>query len=167
MLIAFCGVLISLPARSNEAGDALRQFGLLGSWSANCEQDPKSPDGERITYWISFFGTPRVTEILTHRTFVTNIGYTVQENESRIVEAGQMVDKSHIKIKVVLTSHKENGNTVELPEFFNQPITSVILKDDSRIRVVAATSLEGGLSIGNGQYKSSGRETPWLLRCPD
>src|SRR5580698_6663168 len=55
----------ALPLKADDAGSAMKGFGLVGSWSLDCSKDPAKELGSRATYTVPLSGAPTM-ELINH-----------------------------------------------------------------------------------------------------
>ena len=107
-LIAAC--IFAGPAIAEEsAADAMKAFGMVGSWSVDCSKTPmatctKTGCGSRTTYMVPSSGSPRIkNEAGTLDPMHGIVFYTTIHSAIRIADD---------KIKIVSTWDNPSGNTV-------------------------------------------------------
>jgi hypothetical protein len=140
-LLLAIAALPLLPAASHAGKDSdeLLQFGLLGSWSLDC-QKPPSPANPFVNFTASSAGEP-TRQVITGK----------PRYDSLVpVSDAQMLDATHLRL-----SYPQGGVT----------ITVTLLKEQRRIRPYEAMASDGTVSVSRGVVKASGLPTGWLLKC--
>jgi hypothetical protein len=141
-LLALASLLLA-PAISHAGpdNDALLQFGLLGHWAFDC-QKPPSPANPFVNFTLSAAGQP-TRQIVTGK----------PEYDSVVpLSDAAMLDATHLRL-----SYPQGGVTV----------TVTLLKEQRRIRPYEAVASNGAVSVSNGNVKTTGLPTNWLLKCGD
>jgi hypothetical protein len=133
--------LLPAAARGNSDSDALFQFGLIGSWSFDC-QAPPSPRNPYLNFALLHAGAP-TRQVVTGK----------PEYDAVVpISDAAVVDDAHLRM-----SYPQGGVT----------ITVTLLKEQRRIRPFEAVASDGTVSVSDGIAKSTGQATAWLTRCPD
>ncbi len=143
---AFLLAVVLLPLRPavSQAGkdsDELLQFGLVGSWSLDC-QKPPSPANPFVSFIQSTAGQP-TRQVVTGKP---------QFDSLVPLSDAQMLDDTHLRL-----SYPQGRVT----------ITVTLLKEQRRIRPYEAVASDGTVSVSRGVVKASGQPTGWLLKCAD
>jgi hypothetical protein len=143
-------LLLASGARAETATDALKDFGLIGSWSNDCSQS------ERLTYSIPWFGNPSIS---LYRFPAQTINAEI-ESVSRLTN-------NQIKYTFSFTSAKDilKNTTVEVPKGSWQ---MRIVKLDYQIGVFEFRSSDGKTTyIDNAEQKVYQRFFPLglLQKC--
>ena len=139
-LLALAGLLLA-PALSQAAkdSDALSQFGLVGSWSLDC-QKPPSPANPFMNFTLSTAGQP-TRQIITGK----------PEFDSLVpLSDVAMLDATHLRL-----TYPQGRVTV----------TVTLLKEQRRIRPYEAVTSNGVVSVRAGNVKATGAPTSWLTKC--
>jgi hypothetical protein len=137
-------VLLPLMSAASLAGndsDELLQFGLVGSWSLDCQKSP-SPTNPFVSFTPSTAGQP-TRQVITGKP---------QLDSLVPLSNAQMLDATHLRV-----SYPQGGVT----------ITVTLLKEQRRIRPYEAVASDGTVSVSRGVVKASGLPTGWLLKCAD
>jgi hypothetical protein len=132
-------LLFAGSARADNDADVLAQFGLVGSWAADCHAVP-SPTNPFVNFTFSDTGQPMRLVIAGKPQYQSMVPL------SEMVS----VDETHLQF-----SYPQAGVTV----------TVILVKEQNRIRPYRAIASDGTVSVENGIVKSSGQETNWLLKC--
>lgn len=132
-----------MPAASlaGKDSDELQQFGLIGSWSLDCQKQP-SPTNPFVSFTPSNAGQP-TRQVITGKPQLDSL---VPLSDT------QMLDATHLRL-----SYPQGGVTV----------TVTLLKERRRIRPYEARASDGTVSVSGGVVKASGLPTSWLLKCAD
>jgi hypothetical protein len=167
---------------AESAGDAIRAFGLIGTWSVDCARDVfaacdrTTGCGARVTYLVSPSGQPMIRNIVG--TLVAGQPRTI---ETTIEQASRITDD-----KIAITSIQQTASSVTL-NWYRQPgeIWQIVLvkagdkyrtylsqrEDDKKIAV------EDGFEVRPppgtpydgmpDHWVRSDKATPWFARCGD
>lgn len=156
-------------AEAENAADVLNEFGLLGTWSANCAPGPTETE-DRTIYKISSLGNPMVAHALhqppQHLPEARNEGiYVVEEGE---IKTAAKIDDDKISIVLapIRRAMKENGVMVSGP---SGPIVEyMIQKLGKYIWIIQSHTLDGKLVYAKDGFKYIGEvgreESQTLLR---
>ena len=126
------------PAPAFSPADAIKEFGLLGTWAIHCEQ-PVGQENAFVTYEIRD-GIP----VRTTRTYWQDVSGTATILDARVV------DVSHLE------------QTWKMRDFtFEQ----IIEMKDGRYRLIRSKGGDGNVYYQDGRNIADGKETPWLERC--
>jgi hypothetical protein len=88
---------ISVAARAESTGDALRAFGLVGTWSEDC-----SADGERSIFVAPLIGTPRIDGGVTGgKDKPVEIRSAARVTEDKIKIALPVPDQQNVLVEIV------------------------------------------------------------------
>jgi hypothetical protein len=107
--MARCGVIflalgvsahMCLAAHAESTSEALKAFGLIGTWSQDCAGEDRSV--ERVTYEVPFFGSPTIA-------VATKLpGMGIHRKEGNIVSATRItVDKFRLTIDASKTTRED------------------------------------------------------------
>jgi hypothetical protein len=164
------------------AADAIKAFGLIGTWSIDCARDPlagcdrTTGCGFRLTYLLSPSGQP-MTKFVVGSSVVgqTRIAETTIEKATRIADD-----------KLAFTSI-QRSDTGATPAWVRQPgetWDNVLVKEGDKYRTFMAQredgkkiSVEDGFEVRVPQgtptnalpdyWVRSDKPTPWFSRCGD
>ena len=114
-------VTISTPVMAESTAEALRAFGLVGTWSPDCAADGNSIFYARVTFAASTLDAPTMSMvIIDNRSFLSQIVSAVRVTEDKI------------KISTKSISHTQDG--VEYPSAgATAPAVMVIRKVGSKL----------------------------------
>jgi hypothetical protein len=129
-LSALVAFILAPPAFAENTADALKTFGLIGTWSRDCAKDP-TKDGERSTYAVPLFGAPTITVIRPHHLIEHEIRSAVRATEDKI------------KVVDVITKTTTDGQNQDLLPAQVIPIETVIIKTNNKIRLVDSARIDG------------------------
>jgi hypothetical protein len=133
--------LLTASANAQTAGDALKEFGLVGTWSEDCGKDPAKTPVRRLVYTVPTFGRPKVT-----------LGGSIGVNEMEIQTVSRFTED---KLKYVFVYKKMM--LVSSPPAEPQEI--VLQKLRYRIRILSWRSTDGKTpTVENGKSRDSGSE---------
>ena len=151
----------SVPAFAESASDAMRDFGLIGTWSPDCAVDPAGPVPVlRVTYSI-LSGLPAFSNF-------TKAGKVSAASEGEIRSAVR-VTEDKLRITTVITKTTLTDNTVKM--VVDAPIIdSVFVKMGSKIELLDRRSVDGKvLLVQNGELivrSKDGVETGRIKQLP-
>ncbi len=153
-------------ASAESTGDALKTFGLIGTWSPDCAKDPKDPLPDsmlttyptRYTYSMSLFSVPRVTRV---QRVPGNVVITFASE----IRSAERVTESKIKY-IAIPIRLEQSDAP--PQFLkNQSSTEFILeKSGSIICIMDARTSDGKILIENGESIVPNRSGGPPIRVP-
>lgn len=139
LLAALIFGLNIVAAGAESPADAIRNFGLIGTWAIHCDK-PIGQENAFVTYEIRD-GIP----VRTARTYWQDVSGTATILEARIL------DGIHL------------DQTWKLREFtFDQ----IIEMKEGRYRLVRSKGGDGHVYYEAGRNTADGSETPWLEKCP-
>jgi hypothetical protein len=137
------------PAKAQSVADTIRQFDLLGTWAADCNQ-PASSDNYFMEYKATGAG-----EVL--RTYYDQPGHVY--NKYKIVSATRQ-GPGTLSYEQVWDSDGKPANIAA------DRMTVVIKMSDGKFQVVSSQGSDGSYFVKNRKFTSSGNESPEQLRCP-
>lgn len=142
-LMAFAAIALLIPpaASQTQAGNALREWGMLGWWSLNCGQ-PVSQNNFYYGYVVDPDG----------RAWHERDFGGASPNDRSEVTAASIRDDGTISITVNFTS-------------INQVRTIVFAREGNRMRAMSNRGAGGDVTVENGLFKHNGRPTPWQQKC--
>jgi hypothetical protein len=143
----FCAALLLLlpvGAQASSATDALREFSLLGTWASACDEGA-SPTNSHATYLVT-----AADGIQLRSTF--GAGY---EDSIYDIQDAKLVAPDKLALRQVLVGN--DRVTLDI----------ILLKEADKIRVWSSLFPDGTALVEDGVMASQGgRETRWLVRCP-
>jgi hypothetical protein len=161
-------------AEAANAADVLNEFGLLGTWSADCAPGPTETD-DRTIYKSFSLGNPRVAHV-THDPAHKPGGHEgVSNAEEEEIRAAVEIDADKIAIVLapMMRATKENGVWVSLP--LGPIVEQTIQKIGDKIQLIDWHAIDGrGIYVKGGfQYSFGGRniwkkteyQTPQIGKC--
>jgi hypothetical protein len=139
-LVMLCPVL----AHSQSAAEAMRDFGLIGTWAAACQEGP-SPTNNHATYLV----TPTGDLQLKYQS-----GADFEDSVYDIREVKRLAPEK-LSLRQTLI-----GNERVILDI-------VLIKESDRIRIWSSLFPDGTALVEDGVMTSAtGRETRWMTRCP-
>jgi len=176
IILCLCG---SPTIAAESAADAIKAFGLTGTWSIDCARDPLAPCdktgcGARTTYELPPSGAPTIKNVIG-----TLSGGGVRNFETTIEQATRIADD-----KLSLTSVQQTSSGVQFA-WWRQPGERwqiVLQKVGDKYRVYRAQredgkkiSAEDGFEVGPPpgtkfdempvRWIRSGNQTPLFAKC--
>lgn len=142
-LLALGAIALLMPpaAAQTQAGNALREWGMLGWWSLRCDQ-PVSQSNFYYGYVVDADG-----RAWHERDF----GGSSPNDRSEVTSAEIKADGT-IVISVNFTS-------------ISSVRTIVFARDGNRMRAMFNRGAGGDVTVENGMFKHNGRPTPWQFKC--
>jgi hypothetical protein len=134
-------LLITPAAAQTQAGNALREWDMLGWWSLNCGQ-PVSQNNFYYGYVVDADG-----RAWHERDF----GGSSPNDRSEVTAAAIKSDGT-IAITVNFTS-------------INSVRTLVFAREGNRMRAMYNRGAGGDVTVENGVFKHNGMPTPWQFKC--
>jgi hypothetical protein len=166
-------ILMGAPlARAESSTEAIRAFGLVGTWSPDCSRDPTKPD-MRTTYAAPELGAPTV--ILVFSTASGASAMTVM-TKSEIKSAARIAEEKIQIVSVRVGAAMATGPFQSSTDSF--PVEYVIQKFGDKRRTIDSHSLDGkrilikdGFQYApagpSGEWHKTDRTTPLLEKCGD
>jgi hypothetical protein len=143
LLGAAFAVLLPALAHSQSGADAMRDFGLIGTWAATCA-DGASATNNHATYLV----TPAGALQLRYQS-----GADFEDSVYDIREA-KVLAPDRLSLRQILTS---NEHVV---------LDIVLVKENDRIRIWSSLFPDGTALVEDGvMATAAGRETRWMARC--
>jgi hypothetical protein len=137
-------MLFPALAHSQSAADALRDFGLIGTWAAACQEGP-SLTNNHATYLV----TPTGSLQLKYQS-----GADFEDSIYDIREA-KLLAPEKLSLRQVLI-----GNERVILDI-------VLIKENDKIRIWSSLFPDGTALVEDGVMTSAtGRETRWMRHCP-
>jgi hypothetical protein len=144
LLGAAFAVLLPALAHSQSAADAMREFGLIGTWAATCAEDA-SPTNNHATYLVTAAGALQLRY---------QSGADFEDSVYDIREA-KMLAPDRLSLRQILTS---NERVI---------LDIVLVKENDKIRIWSSLFPDGTALVEDGvMTAATGRETRWMARCP-
>lgn len=144
MLGAALFMLCPALAHSQSAAEAMRDFGLIGTWAAACQEGP-SPTNNHATYLV----TPTGDLQLKYQS-----GADFEDSIYDIREVKRLAPEK-LSLRQVLI-----GNERVILDI-------VLIKESDRIRIWSSLFPDGTALVEDGVLTSAtGRETRWMTHCP-
>jgi hypothetical protein len=148
VLTALCG--FQPYALADGVGSALKSFGLIGSWSLNCAQNPNEATSHaesgivptRWSYENSLISNPTLTIMQRQTT-----GINVAKKEIR---SAQQITSDKLKYTDVTTSVRFADNPEQKPKS-QILLTPVVQKLGEKITVISQVSDDGTVYVENGR----------------
>lgn len=134
-------LLASSAAAQTQAGNALREWGMLGWWSLRCDL-PVSQTNFHYGYVVDPDGSA------WHE---RNFGNPSQNDRSGVTSAEIKADGT-----IAITVDFKSINSVR---------TIVFLRDGNRMRAMYNRGSSGDVTVENGIFKHNGQPTPWQYKC--
>ena len=134
-------LLTSSAAAQTQAGNALREWGMLGWWSLRC-QIPVSQSNYYYGYVVDPDGRA------WHE---RDLGNPSQNDRSEVTVAEIRADGT-----IAITVDFKSINSVR---------TIVFRRDGNRMRAMYNRGSGGDVTVENGIFKHNGQPTPWQYKC--
>jgi hypothetical protein len=142
-LLALGAIVLLVPpaAAQTQAGNALREWAMLGWWSLRCDQ-PVSQNNFYYGYVVDADG-----RAWHERDF----GGSSPNDRSEVTSAAIKADGT-----IVITVNFTSISSVR---------TIVFARDGNRMRAMFNRGAGGDVTVENGIFKHNGRPTPWQFKC--
>jgi hypothetical protein len=141
--------LLPAAAFAQTAWDAMRSFGLTGTWSLNCKE-PAGPANFWMTYYQDAGGVVR-----------------------RTLERGP--DPDYPRLMVVIESAHLITSTTMAARFRNDDpnwgdtngatADVIMIKENGRVRTLDSKGGDGKQYVKDGIVVASGKPIPWIEKC--
>lgn len=163
-------------AEAENSADVLNEFGLLGTWSADCAPGPTETD-DRVIYKSSSFGNPRVAHVVHDPPRVPGGHEGVSSAEEDEIRAAIEIDSDKIAIIIInlMRSSKDNGVWVSHPLGRQLIVEQTIQKTGDKIQLIDWHAIDGGgtfvkggfvYAFGGGNiWKKTEGQTSLLEKC--
>jgi hypothetical protein len=136
-------VLLSGVANAQSVQSALREFGLLGTWAAECKQGP-SPGNTHATYAVTSAGGAELRNAF---------GEGYDDSIYNISEA-KSLGPDRLSLRETMQSDK------------NIVLDIVLLRENGKIRIWSSVHTDGTALVQDGMIAAPvNRETRWVARC--
>jgi hypothetical protein len=170
--LSFDGVAVA-----QSSGEALKTFGLIGTWSPDCSQNPKDalpkkPPSQYPVRWIyaeSDASVPKLTRMIR--------GLGALSTEEYEIKAPEMIAANKLKYSQVPTTVQLTTQAGAQPPrpAKEKPSSVLVEKSGDKIRVVGQIASDGTVKVENGVsiVRSPGHwdplriPNPWFHRCAD
>ena len=142
----------TLPIEAADAqsvADTIGQFGLIGTWAADCSK-PASSDNYLMVYAASGGGE-------VSRTYYDQPGHIY--NRYKIVSATRQGSGTLTYEQV----WDFDGNPANIAA---DRMTVVLKMSDGKFQVVSSQGSDGSYFVKDRKFTASGNESPWQVRCP-
>ena len=142
----FCAIFLVLPvfANAQPVQSALQEFGLLGTWAAECKEAP-GPGNTHATYLVTAAGASQLSNAF---------GEGYDESVYDISEA-KSLGPNRLSLREVMVSDK------------NVVLDIVLVKENGKVRVWSSVHTDGTAFVKDGMISAPvNRETRWVSRCP-
>jgi hypothetical protein len=140
---AFALLMSSAFASAQPVQSALREFGLLGTWAAECAQGP-SPGNTHATYAITPAGAAQVSNAFGD-------GYDVSVYS---ISEAKALGSDRLSLRETMVSDK------------NVVLDVVLVKENGKVRIWSSTHADGTPLVTDGVISAPvNRETRWAARC--
>lgn len=137
--VLMLGCLSVAPAGAASPADAIRDFGLIGTWAMHCDE-PIGKDNAFVTYELKDGTAQRITRI----------NWQDASGTATILDA-RIIDSVHLQ------------QIWKLRDFtFDQ----IIEKKSGKYRLIFSKGGDGNVYYADGRGTVDGSETPWLEKCP-
>jgi hypothetical protein len=167
---------------AESAADAIKAFGLIGTWSVDCARDPLAACdrttgcGFRVTYLLSPSGQPMIRSVVG-----TLVAGQTRTGELTIETARRITDD---RLAVTSIQRTESGATLAWVRQPGEIWDAVLLKEGDKYRVFMAQRDDGlKISVEDGfevrvppgtradalpdHWVRSDKATSWFSRCGD
>jgi len=150
----------ALPLKADDAGSAMKGFGLVGSWSLDCSKDPAKELGSRATYTVPLSGAPTM-ELINH--------YKTGEIEDTLtrydeIQSATRIGDYELQFVSVATKFQHTNPQVANPQTMPPPAQSLILKAGNHIKMLDSRAGDK-VFIENGLVKQNGALAPTIEQC--
>ena len=142
----FCAIFLVVPALANAQSvpSALKEFGLLGTWAAECKEAP-GPGNTHATYLVTAVGAGQLSNAFGEG-YADSV-YDISEAKS--------LGPDRLSLREVMVSDK------------NVVLDIVLVKENGKVRVWSSVHTDGTAFVKDGMISAPvNRETRWVSRCP-
>lgn len=137
MALVCVGLSIAV-AGAVSPGDAIKEFGLIGTWAVHCDK-PIGKDNVFVTYELKDDTAQRITRT------------SMQDASVATILGARIIDGVHLQ------------QSWKLREFtFDQ----IIEMKAGKYRLIVSKGGDGNVYYADGRSTADGSETPWLEKCP-
>jgi len=157
IVLSLLAFLIATSASAETTKDAIKEFGLVGSWSEDCSMNIAKDPGLRYTFETPFFGTPKL--VLTGRD-----GKGVSVTTMQILEAIRVTED---KIRIVSDIIDVKLSSGEKPDASNfiKGMEVVYRMEALKIRLFETRPLAGATQVIIRNGMMGNMPTPLLEKC--
>jgi hypothetical protein len=177
--MARAGLLLGLlataaPAVAETSSDAMRAFGLIGSWSEDCSTDMTRPCADlarcypRLTFTVPLQGNP-AEEVMSP----SAVAGLVYKSAIAIDSATQLPGG---KIRIATTAAIDPADPTTTPQSRGETWETVYQKTGTSLRVWSAQNASGSkiaardgyryeLASDGKQWRQTSQQTPSLDKC--
>ena len=143
LAIGLAPAFAQAPQRGGAVADAVRQWGLFGTWSTDCSRQP-SGNHIHIRY-VEWMGG----KVMTEREY----GDASRNDSNEVINATINADNS----LTLVVDFKSLGGQIR---------TFALMRDrPDRLRALWNHGPDGVYSVKDGRFTGSGAETPWQYKC--
>jgi hypothetical protein len=132
MVTILASTLFTIPSGAESTAEAMKNFGLIGTWSTDCAKDP-AKDGERTTWDVPIFGV--ATETFANPSFV----FTHE------IKSAVRVTDEKLKYVEVLVKILEKEKPRDLLPGQTMPVELVIIKLGNKFREIDNHRVDGSI----------------------
>jgi|SRR5581483_9121475 len=125
--LVFTILLVSGAARGESASDALKSFGLIGTWSPDCAKDPTKEPGMRVTYRVPLVGPPTET-VVWH---APNI---IAEEVKWEVKSAVRITEDKLRVTSIFLEGKQIGPPYMKRVQITQPSDTLIIRTGKNLQ---------------------------------
>jgi hypothetical protein len=156
-VLSLLACLIGTSAFAETTKDAIKEFGLVGSWSEDCSVNITKATGLRYTFEAPFFGAPRL--VLT-----SSDGKGVSVAIMQIVEAVRVTEDKIRIVSDIVDIKPSSGEKPNASDFI-KGMEVVYRKEASKIRLFETRPVAGQtqLIVRNGMMGNI--PTPFFEKC--
>jgi hypothetical protein len=142
-LLCVLFLLLPISANAQSGQNAMRAFGLFGTWAAACQEAP-SPANGHSTYAVTSAGGIELRN---------SFGEDYEIRVYNIVDA-RRVGPDKLSMRQVLAGNEDVVLDV------------IMLKENDRIRIWSSLTIDGKTLVKDGNIAAPvNRETRWVERC--
>jgi hypothetical protein len=149
------------PASADDAGSAIRDFGLVGTWSADCSKDLKKEIAQRTTFVVPSIGKPTI-EVVLHASL--GIFGDTNTRTSEIQSATRITEDKLEYVSVTIKSEHSNPAATN-PASLAKPFRVLMQKKGAHMQVLESGDVDQPLVAQNGIFLRNGLPTPETERC--
>lgn len=143
LAIGLAPAFAQAPQRGAAVADAVRQWGLFGTWSTDCGRQP-SGNHIHIRY-VEWMGG----KVMTEREY----GDASRNDSNEVINATINADSS----LTLVVDFKSLGGQIR---------TFALMRDrPDRVRALWNHGPDGVYTVKDGRFTGNGAETPWQYKC--
>ncbi len=162
-------------AFAGSVGDALKSFGLLGTWSPDCAQNPKDPLPNspqprvplRFIYTTAYFAAPKLTRILHAPGALVVFEYEITSAD--IITASKL-KYSQAPTTVQFTTQFGVQPTQQSNELASNVVVEKVgekMRIDEQINSEGTIVVREGIQLVGAKGAPVSIPEPWFERCLD